>query len=230
MKLKPLLNDFLSLFFPRLCINCGKPLMDPEEFFCLHCLFNFPKTHYSSARDNVAFDRFRGKVPIEKAFSYLYYNKGGIGQKLIADIKYKGNIRLGKWIGIQLAKEIRSSGFFEDIDFLIPVPLHPKKKKKRGFNQSEIIAQGISSVTRIPIEMENLYRSKASATQTKKGVYERWMNTQTIFNMKNKKLFTGKQVLLIDDVLTTGSTLGACIECLIETPDIKISILTVATT
>jgi ComF family protein len=230
MKLKLMIADFISLFFPRLCVNCGEPLFDQEDFFCLPCFLNLPKTHYSSFRDNAACDRFLGKVPIEKALAYLYYNKGGIGQKLVADIKYRGNIRLGKWIGIQLANDIQSSGFFEGIDLLLPVPLHPKKKKKRGFNQSELIARGIASVTHIPVETTNLYRSKASSTQTKKGVYDRWLNMQGIFNVKNNQLFAGKQVLLIDDVLTTGATLEACVQRLLDTPDIKISILTVAIT
>jgi ComF family protein len=189
---------------------------------------NLPKTRYHLNRDNLSFERFLGKVPIEKATSYLYYNKAGIGQKLVAEIKYKSNVSLGKWFGQYLAKDLQKNGFFDGIDYLIPVPLHTQKYKKRGFNQSEIIAQGIASVTHIPLETWNLYRAKANVSQTRKGVYERWLNTSDIFKLKDKQLFAGKHLLLIDDVLTTGSTLEACAFCLLETSGTKISLLTIA--
>jgi ComF family protein len=179
-------------------------------------------------RDNLSFERFLGKVPIEKATSYLYYNKAGAGQKIVAEIKYKGNIYFGEWFGQYLAKDLQKKGFFDGIDYLIPVPLHAQKYRKRGFNQSEIIAQGIASVTHIPLETLNLYRTKANVSQTRKGVYERWLNTSGIFKLKDKQLFAGKHVLLIDDVLTTGSTLEACALCLLETFGTKISLLTIA--
>jgi ComF family protein len=223
-----LAKSFLSLFYPKLCVICGEPLIEGEDFFCLYCFLNLPKTHYHLSRDNLSLDRFSGKVQVEKATSYLYYNKAGAGQKIIAEIKYKGNIYLGEWFGQYLAGDLQKSGFFEGIDYLIPVPLHPQKYRKRGFNQSEIIAQGIASVTHIPLETRNLYRTKANISQTRKGIYDRWLNTSGIFKLKDNQLFTGKHLLLIDDVLTTGSTLESCIVCLLETSDIKISLLTIA--
>jgi ComF family protein len=228
MKLTVLWNSFLSLFYPNLCVICREPLMEGEAFFCLHCFLHLPKTRYRSHTSNPAFDRFLGKVPLERAGAYLYYNKGGKGQKIVAAIKYQGNTRLGQWIGESLAKDLSTSGFFDGIDYLVPVPLHPKKLKKRGFNQSEIIARGISSFTHIPLEKQNLYRAKANITQTKKGVYERWKNTADIFQLKDKQLFTKKHILLIDDVLTTGATLEACAIRLLDTPEIQVSILTIA--
>ena len=228
MKLKHLLSDCISLFFPDLCAHCGEALMEGEAFFCLHCLLDLPKTRYCSFKNNAASERFRGKIPLENATAYLYYNKGGIGQELIGAIKYKGNIRLAKWIGSRLAKELLPSGFFEGIDYLIPIPLHAKKLKRRGFNQSEIIAEGIASVTHIPLETNNLFRKQANITQTKKGIYERWKNTSGIFQIKDKQLFSGKHLLLIDDVLTTGATLEANAVCLLKSSNVKISILTVA--
>ena len=228
MKLLNLLKNFLQLFFPKLCVGCSENLLENEDFLCLDCYLNLPKTNYHLIPNNLAFERFLGKVPIQKASAYLYYNKGGLGQKIVAAIKYQGNIYLGKWIGSCVANEMLTSGFFEDIDYLIPVPLHKKKVRMRGFNQSDVLAQGIAQITNIPIENKNLYRTKFNITQTQKGVYDRWKNTQFLFDLKDKKIFKNKHILIVDDVLTTGSTLESCIQALLKTENIKISILTLA--
>ena len=229
MKITDLLTSLLSLFYPNLCVICGESLIRNEAHLCMECSLKLPKTNYHLCTKNRATERFAGKVPLIRASSYLYYYKEGIGQKLIAEIKYRKNQELGKWIGSYLAKDVvSSSSFFQGIDYLIPVPLHPKKLKQRGFNQAEMIAKGISQITNIPLEPKNLYRRKANTSQTKKGVFERWKNTQDIFSIENKQLFTGKHVLLIDDVLTTGATLEACTNCLLDSPNIKISFLTIA--
>ncbi|MDR0865117.1 MAG: ComF family protein [Candidatus Symbiothrix sp.] len=223
-----LLKDLWALFYPKLCIGCSEALTENENFFCLECFLKIPKTNYHLNGNNLARDRFLGKIPVQKVSAYLYYNKSGLGQKLVAEIKYRGNIYLGEWIGASLAKEMLPSGFFEDIDFLVPVPLHRKKLRKRGFNQSEIVAQGVSGITGIPVETKNLYRKKANVTQTKKGVYERWKNTAGIFDIRDMELFENKHLLLIDDVLTTGATLEACAQALLKCKNVKISILTLA--
>ncbi|GHU64745.1 amidophosphoribosyltransferase [Bacteroidia bacterium] len=228
MIFKTLLSNFLALFFPDLCVVCREPLLEGETFLCLHCALKLPKTAYRSYVNNLSFDRFLGKIPLEKVNSYLYYSKGGIGQKLVADIKYKGNVSLGKWMGECMAKDVLSSGFFDGIDFIVPVPLHPKRLKQRGYNQSEIIAEGISFVTDIPLDTKNLFRKKATATQTKRGIYERWRNTLDIFDLHDRELFAGKHILIIDDVLTTGSTLEAAAHCILESKGSKVSILTLA--
>ena len=228
MKIKTLLADFVSLLYPRLCVICGEPLIENEKFFCFACFLKLPRTHYHLIPENQAIERLAGKVSLEKASSYFYYSKGGVAQKLIAEIKYKGNKDLGEWIGDYLAKDMISSGFFQGIDYLVPVPLHRSKEKKRGFNQAEKIAEGIALATKIPVETGNVFREKANATQTKKGLFERWKNTLNIFQLKNPKLFAEKHILLIDDVLTTGSTLEALVQSLLKSEGIKISILTLA--
>jgi len=230
MKIKSLLANFVSLLYPELCVVCGEPLMENEKFFCFVCFLKLPKTQYHLIPENQAVERLAGKISLVKASSYFYYNKGGIAQKVIAEIKYKGNQNLGKWIGNYLAKDMILSGFFQGIDFLVPVPLHRSKEKKRGFNQAEKIAEGIAQVTKIPIEANNVIRIKANTTQTQKGVFERWKNTQNLFHLKNPELFKGKHILLIDDVLTTGSTLEALAQNLLESKEVKISILTLAIT
>jgi ComF family protein len=187
-----------------------------------------PKTNYHLIEKNLAYDRFAGKIPVQKVSSYLYYNKNGLGQKLIVEFKYRRNIYLGKWLSSCLTEEMLPSGFFEGIDFIVPVPLHKKKRKQRGFNQSEILCKGIAAITGISMETENLYREKANVSQTRKGIFDRWKNTQGIFNIKNAKLFEDKHILLVDDVLTTGATLEACAQALLKCKNIKISILTLA--
>jgi len=229
MRLTDILTNLLFLFYPKRCVICGDSLLQSEDHLCLECFLKLPKTNYHLSTENRAKERFAGKIPLIKASSYLYYDKGGVGQTLVAEIKYRKNPELGKWIGSYLAKDlVTSNNFFHDIDYLIPVPLHPKKLKTRGFNQAEAIALGISQVTGIPLETKNLYRSIANPSQTKKGIYERWKNTTNIFSMANKQLFAGKRILLIDDVLTTGATMEACATCLLSSPNIKISALTIA--
>jgi len=229
MKLTDLLTNLLFLFFPKHCVICGDSLLQSEDHFCLECFLKLPRTNYHLCTENRTMERFAGKIPLTKACSYFYYEKGGVGQALVAEIKYRKNQDLGKWIGSYLAKDIvNSSSFFHDIDYLVPVPLHPKKLRQRGFNQAEIISKGISQITNIPLETKNLYRSKANPSQTKKGVYERWKNTADIFNIVDKQLFAEKHILLVDDVLTTGATLEACAVSLLNTPNIKISFLTIA--
>jgi len=230
MKIKILLANFVSLLYPELCVICGEPLMENEKFFCFACFLKLPRTHYHLIPENQAIERLAGKVSLEKASAYFYYNKGGIAQKLIAEIKYRGNRNLGEWIGRYLAEDMIPSGFFQGIDYLLPVPLHRSKEKKRGFNQAEKIAEGIAQATKIPVETCNVFRAKANTSQTNKGVFDRWRNTQNLFTLKDPKLFEGKHILLIDDVLTTGATLEALAQSLLKSEDVKISILTLAIT
>ena len=228
MNLQNLLRAFISLFYPKLCVICGKPLIAGENYFCLACFLKLPKTNYHMNPDNRASDRFAGKIPLVKAGSYLFYNKGGIAQKLIAEIKYKDNRSLGEWMGALLAKEWFSSGFFQDIDYIVPVPLHSSKEKKRGFNQAEKIASGIAQITGIQIDTKNIFRRKANTTQTKKGLFERWKNTKDLFEVKNIDFFKNKHVLVVDDVLTTGSTLEAVAQSILRAEGTKISLLSLA--
>ena len=228
MNPKNLLSNFISLFYPKLCITCGEPLVAAESYFCLECFLKLPKTNYHLSPDNRATDRFAGKIPVAKGASWLYYDKGGISQKLIAEIKYRDNRNLGEWMGALLAKDWLASGFFHGIDCLVPVPLHPSKEKKRGFNQSETIALGISQITDIRINTKNVIRKKANETQTKKTLFERWKNTKDLFEVKDIDFFNNKHVLVVDDVLTTGSTLEAVVQSILKAKDVKISILSLA--
>ena len=228
MIIKTLFANLTSLLYPQLCVICKEPLVENENFFCFACSLILPKTNYHLIPENQSIDRLAGKVSLQKASSYFYYNKEGVAQKLIAEIKYKGNQNLGEWIGAYIAKDMISSDFFQDIDYLVPVPLHKSKEKRRGFNQAEKIAGGIAQVTKIPLETGNVFREKSNTSQTKKGLFDRWKNTRNIFQMKNTDLFNEKHILIIDDVLTTGSTIEALAQSLLKSSEIKISILTLA--
>lgn len=223
-----LLNDLWALFFPRCCLVCGKRLVKEEKFLCFHCLSALPRTRMHLLPNNEVEKGLWGKLPIERASSYLFYAKGGDVRKLLFEMKYYGNAELGRFLGRCMAADLLSSGFFQGVDGLLPVPLHPDKRKKRGYNQSEMLAEGISAITGIPICRDWLVRIRYSDTQTRKGNYERWMNVKDVFECKAGDVCDGKHILLIDDVLTTGATIVACADALSRLPHLRLSVLTLA--
>ncbi len=230
--IKNYLTGFVSLFYPHCCMLCEIKLVEGETDICLSCLLRLPRTNYHLQPNNMASDRFKGKVPFENVSSFIYYNKGGLSQKIVVNIKYKGFSDFGISMGKLAAKEIKNtSSFFDNIDALIPIPLHYQRMKKRGFNQSEKLAEGISIETGIPVNTSIVFRKKLNHTQTKKGRYERWLNTENIFNIIPDENMDGKHLLIIDDVLTTGATIESCVQTLLmHYTQLKISIFTLAIT
>lgn len=226
-RLKTLWDDLLLLFFPSHCLFCGEVLARSEKHYCLACSLLIPKTNFHTAGENSALIRFDGRVKIEKAASFFYYNNGSIGQKIIQEIKYKNNPRLAVEMGRLYGEELKRSGFTADIDLLIPIPLHPSRYRKRGYNQAEQIAVGLSGATAIPYDAAILYRKKANKTQTRKSLWDRWRDTQNIFALRDPELLSDKHVLLIDDVLTTGATLESAAKTLLP-GGCKVSILTLS--
>ena len=223
-----LLNDFVSLFYPNLCMICGHPLVRHERFFCLFCHCNLPKTNYHLNKGNPARDLFSGFTQINEVSSYLFFEKEGITQKLIHAIKYYGNKALASYLGQTAAQELKASGFVASIDSILPVPLHPKKQKRRGYNQSEWIAKGFSAVYGCEVDTKRVRRITDTKTQTRKSVYDRHVNVEKVFSINDPEFFVGKHILLIDDVVTTGATVSACIEAFTTIPDIQISIFSLS--
>lgn len=218
-------NNLLNLFYPHLCLLCDKPLIEEEQELCLHCLCDLPRLGYHKRSDNPMFKLFAGIPQLKEAAGFLLYEKEGHTQSLVHSFKYRNNKKLAKYLGRIASLYLQADNMFNEIDILVPVPLHPKKEKKRGYNQSELIAQGIASIYNKPIIANILYRKTASSTQTNKSRYERHINVEKIFALKDTKTLISKHILLIDDVITTGATSMACIEALKIVPDIRISIL-----
>lgn len=224
--LKQYLQDFISLIFPRLCVGCGRYLVKGEEYICFHCLVGMPRTNFHLEEGNPLEQIFWGRVTIEKATSWFYFQKGSEYQRFLHHLKYKSLYGIGVEMGRNFAAELREIDYFKEVDMIVPVPLHPKKERQRGYNQSQAIAEGISGVLAIPIERNGLFRRNYSESQTRKGRFERWENVSELFGLKREGYFAGKHVLLVDDVVTTGSTLEACAHKILECKGAKVSLAT----
>lgn len=223
------LKSFTELFFPRLCVVCGDKLIEQEHWICLHCIHHVPRTNFHLDRENRVSQLFYGRVQIEYATSFFYFSKGSQYQSLLHNLKYKGMKELGAEIGKHFGIDLMQSKDFSTIDVICPVPLHPSKEKKRGYNQSWWIASGISGQMQKELSADNLRRVTATETQTRKSRFERWQNVKGIFELSNPEAFSGKHILLVDDVVTTGSTLEACAQTILSQTNAKVSIATLAT-
>ena len=223
-----ILNDLWKLFFPPCCLLCGRRLVGSEKHVCLRCFVRLPRTRLHLQPDNAVEKNFWGKFPVKRATAYFRYGKGGDVSRLVYELKYYGNWRLGIFLGKCMANEMLPDGFFRGIDYIVPVPLHEKKKKERGYNQSEVLAQGISAVTGIPVFKGLIIRKQYTETQTHKGNYERWENVRNVFECLSPEKLSDKHILLVDDVLTTGATIVACADALGKIPGLRISVLTLA--
>jgi ComF family protein len=202
--------------------------MRNENLICTECYVLIPRTNYHIAEDNPVAQLFWGRCLIEKAAAFSYYNKGSRIRNLIHNMKYKGIREIGIELGRIYALSLKSSGFTNDIDLIIPVPLHLAKKRTRGFNQSEIISMGIADVTGLPVNTKSLVRKTVSETQTKRSRYERWTNVEGIFHVIDPQTIMNKHVLLVDDVITTGSTIESCSYELLKIEGVKVSVVALA--
>jgi ComF family protein len=221
-------DDFISLLFPRLCYGCGNHLLRNEKLICTECYVLIPRTDFHLKPDNPVAQLFWGRCRIEKAAAFSYYTRDSRIRKIIHQLKYKGIKEVGSELGRIYARSLKSSGYLDGIDLIIPVPLHPSKQRKRGFNQSEVISAGISEVSGIQVDTSSLIRKNVSATQTKKSRYDRWTNVEGIFMVTDGEKLKGKHVLLIDDVITTGSTIEASANEILKTEDARVSVAAIA--
>lgn len=227
-RLQQYLTDFTGLLFPELCCGCGAHLHHGECGICVACLYDLPYTDYHLHAENRVAKQFWGRLTLQAAMAMLYFKKGTRVQQLIHQLKYKDKTAVGTKLGQLLAAQLRKSALYKDVDLIIPVPLHPKRKRSRGYNQSECIANGLSEDLGIPTSTVHLLRGKATATQTKKSRYFRYENMKSIFKVVKAEQIRHLHVLLVDDVITTGATLEACGQALSGAGIKKISIATIA--
>lgn len=221
-----ILKDFISLFFPRICINCGKPLTSNEQYICLHCKLDLPIANFHEAKDNPLNQRLNSIEGLNHAFAFLKYTKGGVAQKLLHKLKYEGEENIGYKLGLWMGYEIGE--FVGDIDLIIPVPLHRKKLKKRGYNQSDSICKGLGEALGVLCDYENVIRTKHNSTQTKKTKIGRWLNVEHLFEVNDKSNLLGKNILIVDDVITTGATISSMTKPLVDSEVKSISVACIA--
>ena len=226
--LSDLADDVLSLLFPRLCYACGNHLTRNEILICTECFVLIPRTGYHLIEDNPVARLFWGRCRIEKAAAFSFYNRDSRIRKLIHNLKYKGIRDIGPELGKIYGQSLAKSDFLAGIDIIIPVPLHPSKLRIRGFNQSDLICDGISEATGIPVDRNTLKRVTLTGTQTKRSRYERWINVEGIFYVEDDSGIAGKHILLIDDVITTGSTIESCVNELLKNKNAKVSVAALA--
>lgn len=224
------LESILEFIFPRQCHICGVTLGDTERYICATCLSRMPRTLFHRQPDNAMEQRFMGQFPYRQATGHFFYSRGSELAVLMHDLKYHRFPGLARYLGEVVATELLPTGFLSDIDVVVPVPMHPLKQARRGYNQTIEIARGISRVTSIEVA-QNLRAVKGHRTQTSMTLEQRLKNTQGVFGVRRPDELDGQGVLLIDDVCTTGATLSAAATALTEAcPNIELSLLTLGVT
>lgn len=224
------LKDILQLFYVDLCVSCKNQLLDSESILCSMCLHDLPTADFQNTKNNKVSDIFFGKVPIENAISYLIFRKIGPVKELMHELKYNGNQEIGKMLGIHFGNLLKAQQLFTNIDYIIPVPLHPKRKKERGYNQLTTFGKTLSEILGTSYKPNVLQRVSATQTQTLQERFERFSDANTKFFLVDTSIFENKNILLIDDVITTGATLTSCCKELLKTKNIKLHIATMAYT
>ncbi|MBS1532953.1 MAG: ComF family protein [Bacteroidetes bacterium] len=222
------LADFVALLFPEVCEACGITLVAGEQLICTDCRYNLPFTNFHFKPDNMVAQQFWGKIHVEAAYAMCYFAKGGKMQHLMHQFKYKGRSKIGNLLGNIAAAQLQESSSYDNLDAIIPVPLHRKRLRKRGYNQSACFAQGIAEKLNIPVIEDNLVRVRATETQTHRSRFLRFENMQEVFQVLDPGALKNKYVLLVDDVITTGSTLESCGAELLKIEGLRLSIATIA--
>jgi ComF family protein len=218
------------LFYPSICFGCRKNEIGPTEWLCLNCLSTLPLTGFENARDNPVEQLFWGRTPIMFACSCFFYVEKTPIQRLIHEVKYKEQQQLGRWLGQIMGRRLEDVFESNKIDLMLPMPLHPKKQKQRGYNQAALLCEGIHTITTCNFEEQILIRNTNTKTQTKKSRIERWDNVSEVFSITKTKEIINKRIVLIDDVITTGASTEACAAALLKEGAHSVSICSLAFT
>jgi ComF family protein len=221
-------SDFFYAFFPETCVVCNVHLRNSEQAICTACLIDMPRVYFHNQDRNPLEDLLWGQVPYVRASSLFYYTKKNAYASLLYQVKYKNRPDIGLLLGEIFASELKSSGFLDDVDVIVPIPLHKKRVRERGYNQSELIAQGMSTYSSIPYSSEDIIRVVHTQTQTRKNKEERQKNVTGIFSLTPDHELAHKHILLLDDVITTGATCISCAETIIShVPSARVSIASI---
>jgi|SRR5882724_2387437 len=226
--LKEAVDSFSHIFFPHICVGCGSDLISDDQLLCLRCINKLPVTHFELHANNPVEKIFWGRAAISSASAQYYFTKDSILQQILHQFKYKGKKDIGLYFGRMIGEALCQSNRFTNIDALVPMPLFASREKRRGYNQAAVLAEGISSVIKLPVLTDCIERTTATETQTQKNRMERWQNISGKFRLKNKEPLFGKHILLVDDVITTGATLDACANEFLLEENIRVSVATLA--
>jgi ComF family protein len=216
-----------SLLFPKVCITCGESLPRKEDIICISCHYKLPKTNFHTYPSNPVAQKFWGRIPVNAAFSFLFFQKGNLAQHLLHALKYQGRQDIGHHLGSMFGNDLAKAGYIGP-ELIVPLPLHANKFKLRGYNQCTSIVNGMQTNLGLPVSHSAVLRIKANTTQTNKSRFERWKNVEYIFSVAEPEKIAGKHVLLVDDMVTTGSTLEACARVLLESGAREVSLATLA--
>jgi ComF family protein len=223
-----MLKYLLNLFFPPVCSGCNSFLLTNEKVLCTLCRHNIPLTNHHLNPENEAFKKFYGRIPLEYASAFFYFHKKGIVQELIHKLKYKGHQEIGSLLGTWYAEDLKEKTTVKTADIIIPVPLHKKKLRERGYNQVTTFGLALSKELGIPYNDSLLFRTTYSKTQSQKSLLDRSEGINAVFNVSFNEKDHNKHYLLVDDVITTGATLEACSRALLKIPGARVSILCMA--
>ncbi len=223
--LREIKESVLHLLFPHVCTGCGSDLLSKDSVLCMRCVESMPETQFELHANNPAEKIFWGRLPITTASAQFYFTKESLMQHLMHQLKYKGNKELGIQLGRIMGDQLRKSGRFA-VDALIPLPLFPAKEERRGYNQATLLCQGMAETMQVPVLDNVITRPQHTETQTKKGRIERWKNMEGKFVLTDSAAIENKNILLVDDVVTTGATLEACGNELLQAKNVKLSIAT----
>ena len=225
-----MLKKLINLLYPKLCGGCDSLLLKSEIILCCSCLHKLPYTYHHKFENNDSINKLSGLIPIEFGCSLLYFHKNGITQNLIHNLKYRNQQKLGIFLGKLQANDFIALTNKYQFSEIIPVPLHPKKQKERGYNQVSKYGETLADLLKIEYNPNLLIKKKYSKSQTKKNRENREKISDSFFDIIYSEKDYGKHFLLIDDVITTGATLEACAKTLLKIPDCKVSFATIANT
>jgi ComF family protein len=228
LRLVRVFRDLRRLFFPDLCVCCLQPAPSAEEPLCIRCLAALPLTNFQIRKENPVTERFFGRLPLHTGFSLCYFEKKGNVQKIIHALKYYDRPDVGWAMGRMMGASILQTAHFGGLDALVAVPLHAKKQRSRGYNQSARLAEGMASVLGIPFWADAVIRRAYTTSQTHKSRLERFQNVENVFELSGRRDLRHMHLLLVDDVLTTGATLEACGSVLLKEEGVKLSVATLA--